>query len=51
MQAGPFALQSQSHVHRMYANLPDLGLVSGYDTNAPPWGQTAQQVLCSALLL
>jgi hypothetical protein len=28
----------------MYANLPDQGFVSGYDLNAPPWGQTAQQV-------
>ena len=28
----------------MYANLPDQGLVSGYDLNVPPWGQTAQQV-------
>ena len=28
----------------MYANLPAQGLVSGYDLNAPPWGQTAQQV-------
>ena len=30
----------------MNANLPDQGLVSGYDLNAPPWGQTAQQVMC-----
>jgi beta-galactosidase len=26
-----------------YANDPDAGLVSGYDTEAPGWGQTAEQ--------
>jgi hypothetical protein len=35
----------------MYANLPDQGLVSGYDLNAPPWGQTAQQVRVQTITL